>query len=95
MICDDDKLSRPLNGKYYFNQEQLVQTNVIYKEEQIDYEDNIICTAVVVKDVDSVISLFKDLGFEMHHNMQNIEGRDIDGSSVRIYDSGSSAYQKS
>ena len=34
---------------------------------------------VVVKDVDSVISLFKDLGFEMHHNMQNIEDREIDG----------------
>ncbi|SFG65571.1 hypothetical protein [Oribacterium sp. WCC10] len=34
---------------------------------------------VVVKDLDPVIDLFKDLGFEMHHNQQNVEGREIDG----------------
>ncbi len=28
-----------MNRKYYFNQEQLVQTNVIYKEKQIDYDE--------------------------------------------------------
>ena len=34
---------------------------------------------LIVKDTEPVIRLFEALGFEMHHNQQNVEGRDIDG----------------
>ncbi len=34
---------------------------------------------LIVKETEPVIRLFEDLGFEMHHNQQNIEERDIDG----------------
>lgn len=34
---------------------------------------------LVVRDVESTIRLFEALGFRIHHNQQNVEGRDIDG----------------
>lgn len=34
---------------------------------------------LLVKDEEPYIRLFEDLGFKMHHNQQNVEGRDVNG----------------